>query len=73
MRDKFRDLEEVLNATLGESSHSEIPFQEGDFIQKESGDLYRFCGDKNEVGAYLVYDNTMNRYLDCETLKQCKK
>ena len=73
VREKFSAVEEVLNTTLGESLHSEIPFQEGDFIQKESGDLYRFCGDKNEVGAYLVCGSMGNRYLDCETLKLCQK
>lgn len=73
VRDKFCGVEEVLHTTLGESLRSEIPFQEGDLIQNKSGNLYRFCGDKNEVGAYLVYDSTMNRYLDCEVLKQYQK
>lgn len=73
VRDKFCGVEEVLHTILGESLSSEIPFQEGDLIQNERGDLYRFCGDKNEVGAYLVNDSTMNRYLDCEALKQCEK
>lgn len=74
LRDRFHDMEEALNSMIDENLKLEIAFKSGAVLEDVNGKMYRFLGDKDAVGRYLLLDGFSRKmFLDYNTFKTWQK
>lgn len=74
LRDRFCNIEEMLDSMINENLQSEITFKSGDLLDDGNGKMYRFLGDKDKIGNYLFLDaSSHKRFMDYNTFKTWQK
>ena len=74
LRERFHDIEEMLNSMINENLKSEITFKSGDLLNDGNGKMYRFLGDKDKIGNYLFLDASSHKwFMDYNTFKTWKR